>query len=219
MAAARSSADARSGGGELLRCAGRAGLYFGAAGQRGGQGQGIRCPERVPLGRRFLGGGQPGRDGCERLLFAGNVGLGLGEGGRKPFAFADGAAEHRVQVPQALGDGGQPGVRVVKFVQGRVGTVLRLGPLGPGCGECEALAFQPGGDGGQPRGGVVDGGLHLNQRRRLGGPPADGQCGDNVPGCGDGGQVRAAGDQPPGGVRQVLDHGGILQQCGSEESG
>ncbi len=96
---------------------------------------------------------------------------------------------------QAFGDGRQPGVRIVEPFQGGVGAVLRRGAPGLGGGEGEPLAFQLGGHGGQPCGGVVDGGLHLEQRGRLRGAAADRQRGEDVPGRGHGGQVRARRDQ------------------------
>ena len=76
----------------------------------------------------------------ERFLLADDVGLGPGQGRGQPFAFADGAAQHGVQVAQAFGDGREPGVGVVEPFQGGVGAVLRLGPPGLRGGEGEAVA-------------------------------------------------------------------------------
>ncbi len=158
-----------AGGRELFLGAaqGEPGLHLGRAGQRGGQGKRVAVLRGGFLLRgRFLGRGEPRRHRLEGKLFAGNVGLGPGQGRGQAFAFPDGAAQYGVEVAQALGDGREFRVGVVEFREGRVRTVLGFGAPGPGGGEGEAVAFERRGDGGKLRGGVVDGGLDFQQRRR-----------------------------------------------------
>ena len=67
-------------------------------------------------------------------------------------------------------------------------------------------------------GGVVDGGLDFQQRRRRRGPAGHGQRGEDVPGPGHGGQLGTRGDQLRRGI-QVLDDGDAGQQGGQRQAG
>lgn len=121
-------------------------------------------------------------------------------------------------MPQAFGHGRQPGIRIVESLQGRIGTVLCRAAPGLRGGEGETLAFQLGGHRGKPRGRVVDGGLHLDQRGSLGGASVHGQGGQDVPGPGHGGQFRAAGKELRRLV-QALDDDDARQQFGQGQPG
>ena len=210
-----------AGGRELFLGAaqGEPGLHLGRAGQRGGQGQGVAVLRGGFLLRGGFGGrGEPCRHRFQGTLFADNLGLGPGQGRGQALTFPDGAAQHRVQVAQAFGDGREFRVGVVEFREGRVRTVLGFGAPGPGGGEGEAVAFEPGGDGGQLRGGVVDGGLDFQQRRRRRGTAGHGQRGKDVPGPGHGGEPGVRGDQLRRGI-QILDDGDAGQQGGQRQAG
>ncbi len=140
--------------GELLLGAaqGQPGLHLGGPGNRCGQGQGVAVlMGRFLFGRRLLGRGQPGRDGCKVILPRADVGPGLRQGRGQAFAFRHGTAQHGVQVAQAFGHRGELRVGVMEFFQGRVCPVLGLGTPGFRGGQGEAVPFDPGRDRGELR--------------------------------------------------------------------
>ncbi|MCY1232697.1 hypothetical protein D9M72_452040 [compost metagenome] len=157
------------------------GLHLGRPRTSGRQGQLI--PE---LSRRFLIlRGLPGclqaRDcSLQGLLPGRNIGLCPGQRGTKPFALAHGAPQHRVQMAQPFGHGRQSGIRFVEPLQGGIRAFLGLGPACLGGGECKPVPLKISAYFGEPRLGVVDGGLHLQQRRCTRRAAPDGECSEDI---------------------------------------
>ncbi len=101
----------------------------------------------------------------------------------------------------------------MQAVQGSFCPRLGFGTPGFGTGQGEPVPFQIRGDNGQPGLGVVDGGLHLEQGRRLRRASGNREGGEHVPGPGHGCQVRVFGNQQPRTV-QVFNNRHPGQKCG-----
>lgn len=95
----------------------------------------------------------------------GDVRLGFGQRGRKPFTFPYGATQDGVQVSQPFGHGRQPGIGFVQLLQRSVCPVPGFSLPRLRCRQAETVALQTGGNVLEPGNGVVDGGLDLDQRR------------------------------------------------------
>ncbi len=133
------------------------------------------------------------------------VGVQLLDGQRdrpvQPLGLAAGRPGLGAELPELLGHGRHPGVRLVQPVQGRLHVPGRDGLLVQRRLQGEPGPVDPVAGLAEPGGGLVDRGLHLEQARRRGRPAGRVLPAEQVTLAGDGHQAGLGLDRPPRGGR------------------
>ena len=158
-----------------------------------------------------LGRGEAGLEVGE----AGEVGLaglaGGGDGALEALGLALGCAGLRAVLAELLGHRGEGGVGLVQLGQRDVDALEGVVARGLEPRDLEPEALGRGGGLGQPGGGVVDGGLDLDQAGLAAGAAGREVRAEEVTLAGHRDDVGDVGDQAPCGG-EVVDHGDLVEQ-------